>query len=194
VTALDAKGSPDLADTVWGLPGHVWEIGGALKLDLLDPEPAILAQQLLEGEIFTDRAAVYRAIAEHAVQRAAWVLHWRRTAWSRAHPGVAVQPGNTSCSNPRGFSFRWPHGAALASELDSPSAVVREAFQTFGERLGTLLDAPAGRSLRAGVDSLRLADASVRWVKPNRRANMRTNTPETADDQTCALVRRITRR
>ncbi len=68
VIALDAKGSPDLADTVWSLPGHVWQIGGPLKLDVLDPEPAILAQQLLEGEIFTDRAAVYRAIAEHAVQ------------------------------------------------------------------------------------------------------------------------------
>jgi hypothetical protein len=34
---------------------------------LLDPEPAIFAQQLLEGEIFTDRATVYRAIAEHAL-------------------------------------------------------------------------------------------------------------------------------
>src|SRR5947209_11054979 len=45
VIALDAKGSPELADTVWGLPGHVWQIGGPLKLDLLDPEPAILAQQ-----------------------------------------------------------------------------------------------------------------------------------------------------
>ncbi len=39
VIALDAKGSPDLADTVWSLPGHVWELGGPLKLDLLDPEP-----------------------------------------------------------------------------------------------------------------------------------------------------------
>ncbi len=77
IIALDTKGSPELADTVWALPGHVWQIGGPLKLDLLDPEPAILAQQLLEGETFTDRAAVYRAIAEHAVQRAAWVLCWR---------------------------------------------------------------------------------------------------------------------
>src|SRR5579872_987124 len=40
VIALDAKGSPELADTVWALPGHVWEIGGRLKPDLLDPEPA----------------------------------------------------------------------------------------------------------------------------------------------------------
>src|SRR5258708_2097273 len=77
VIALDAKGSPDLADTFHAIPGHVWEIGGQLKLDLLDAEPAILAQQLLEGEIYTDRAAVYRAIAEHAGHRAAWVLPWR---------------------------------------------------------------------------------------------------------------------
>src|SRR5919199_613952 len=77
VIALDTKGGPELADTVWGLPGHVWQIGGPLTLELLDPEPAILAQQLLEGEIFTDRAIVYRAIAEHAVQRAGWVLRWR---------------------------------------------------------------------------------------------------------------------
>jgi hypothetical protein len=63
----------------------VWEIGGPLKLDLLDPEPAILAQQLLEGETFTDGAAVFRAIAEHAVQRAAHVLRWQR---HRATPGA----------------------------------------------------------------------------------------------------------
>jgi hypothetical protein len=49
VIALDAKRSPDLANTVWNAPGHVWEMGGALKLDVLDPEPTILAQQLLEG-------------------------------------------------------------------------------------------------------------------------------------------------
>jgi hypothetical protein len=77
VVVLDLKGSPDLADTVWALAGHVWEIGGSLKLDLLDPEPAILAQQLLEGEIFTDRGTVYRAIAEHACLQAAQVLRWR---------------------------------------------------------------------------------------------------------------------
>ena len=43
-------------------------------------------------------------------------------------------------------------------ELDSPSTTVREAFHTFSERLGTLLDSPAGRSLGAGIDALRLAD------------------------------------
>src|SRR5262252_3113157 len=85
VVVLDLKGSPDLADTVWALPGHVWEIGGPLKLDLLDPEPAILAQQLLEGEIFTDRGTVYRAIAEHACLQAAHVLRWRDQARDPAH-------------------------------------------------------------------------------------------------------------
>ena len=77
VIALDCKGDQDLAETVWSLPGLVWEIGGPLKLDLLDPEPAILAQQLLEGETFGDRGAVYRAIAEHAIIRAGQVLRWR---------------------------------------------------------------------------------------------------------------------
>ncbi len=55
-----------------------------------------------------------------------------------------------------------PNGDAMAErwlvELDSPTATVREAFQTFGERLGTLLDSPAGRSLGAGSDALRVDD------------------------------------
>src|SRR5919202_5029909 len=46
VIALDTKGGPELADTVWGLPGHVWQIGGPLQLDLLDPEPALPPPQL----------------------------------------------------------------------------------------------------------------------------------------------------
>jgi hypothetical protein len=47
VIALDTKGSPELRETVWSLAGLVWQIGAPMKLDLLDPEPAILAQQLL---------------------------------------------------------------------------------------------------------------------------------------------------
>jgi hypothetical protein len=159
VIALDAKGSPELADTVWGQPGHVWEIGGPLKLDLLDPEPAILAQQLLEGEIFTDRATVYRAIAEHAVQRAAWVLRWRaeprdparilELLSSPATPAAAIRKSAPPADT---IAQRW------LVELDSPTATIREAFQTFSERLGTLLDSPAGRSLGTGDTAVQLAD------------------------------------
>src|ERR687886_2175741 len=159
VIALDTKGSPELADTVWGLPGHVWQIGGPLKLDLLDPEPAILAQQLLEGEIFTDRAIVYRAIAEHAVQRAAWVLRWRneprepkRILALLSSPAALAAAIRVSMPPNDATAERW------LAELDDPSHTMREAFQTFGERLGTLLDSPAGRSLGAGTDALRLAD------------------------------------
>jgi hypothetical protein len=43
-------------------------------------------------------------------------------------------------------------------ELDSPSAAVRDGFQTFTERLGTLLDSPVGRSLGTGETSVRLDD------------------------------------
>jgi len=159
VIALDAKGSPELADTVWGLPGHVWEIGGPLKLDLLDPEPAILAQQLLEGETFTDRAAVYRAIAEHAVQRAAWALRWREEPREPARiltllssPATLAAAIRASMPPHDRMAERW------LVELDSPSATIREAYQTFGERLGTMLDSPIGRSLGAGTDAVRLSD------------------------------------
>ncbi|MBV9172812.1 MAG: hypothetical protein JOZ81_22310 [Chloroflexi bacterium] len=159
VIALDAKGSPELADTVRGASGNVWEIGGPLKLDLLDPEPAILAQQLLEGEIFTDRAAVYRAIAEHAVQRAAWVLRWRAEPRDPARILELLSSPATLAAAIRGCA---PATNATAQrwlvELDTPTATVREAFQTFSERLGTLLDSPAGRSLGSGVPSVRLDD------------------------------------
>jgi hypothetical protein len=159
VIALDAKGSPDIADTFHALPGHVWEIGGPLKLDLLDPEPAILAQQLLEGEIFTDRAAVYRAIAEHAVQRAAWVLRWRSEPAEPARiltlissPATLAAAIRSSMPPMDPMAMRW------LVELDSPTATIREAYLTFGERLGGMLDSPVGRSLGTGANSLRLAD------------------------------------
>jgi hypothetical protein len=159
IIALDTKGSPELADTVWGLPGHVWQIGGPLKLDLLDPEPAILAQQLLEGEIFTDRAAVYRAIGEHAVQRAAHVLLWRdeprepaRILELLASPADLAAAIRDAMPLDHAMAQRW------LAELDAPSNTMREAFQTFSERLGTLLDSPAGLSLGAGSDALRLTD------------------------------------
>jgi hypothetical protein len=159
VIVLDAKGDAKLARTVWGKPGLVWEIGGPLKLDLLDEEPAMLAQQLLEGELFSDRGAVYRAIAEHAAQRAGQVLLWRgerpradRILELVASPAVlreaikqAMPPGD-------------PKGLRWLVELDSPSSTVREGFQTFAARLGSLLDSPVGRSLGTGSDAVRLHD------------------------------------
>jgi hypothetical protein len=55
-----------------------------------------------------------------------------------------------------------PQGDAMARrwlvELDSPTATIREAFLTFGERLGSLIDSPAGRSLGTGDNSLRLSE------------------------------------
>ncbi|HEX6513632.1 MAG TPA: hypothetical protein VF157_15115, partial [Chloroflexota bacterium] len=159
VVVLDLKGSPDLADTVWSLPGHVWEIGGPLKLDLLDPEPAILAQQLLEGEIFTDRGTVYRAIAEHACLQAAHVLRWRgeprepaRILELIASPAALTEAIRTAAPAGSRVAARW------ITELEAAQPTVREAFGTFAHRLGTLLDSPAGLSLGAGTDAITLSD------------------------------------
>jgi hypothetical protein len=159
VVVLDLKGSPDLADTVWALPGHVWEIGRPLKLDLLDPEPAILAEQLLEGEIFTDRATVYRAIAEHACLQAAHVLLWRgepQDPWRIleliASPTVLAGAIRGSAPSADPTVARW------LNELDNASNTVQEAFGTFAHRLGTLLDSPAGLSLGSGADAITLGD------------------------------------
>src|SRR5205807_10090517 len=129
VIGLDTKGSPELADTVWSLPGHVWQIGSPLKLDLLDPEPAILAQQLLEGEIFTDRGIVYRAIAEHAVPRAAWVLRWRDEP---REPQRILELLSSPATLAAAIRQAMPPNDSMAArwlvELDSPSATIREAF------------------------------------------------------------------
>jgi hypothetical protein len=156
---LDCKGDQSLAETVWSLPGLVWEIGGPLQLDLLDPEPAILAQQLLEGEAFGDRGAVYRAIAEHAVIRAAHVLRWRSEPLELARILELVTSPVTLAEAIR---EAMPAGDRTAqrwlAELDESSATMREGFQTFAERLGSLLDSPAGRSLGSGPDAVRLAD------------------------------------
>lgn len=166
VIALDAKGSPDLAETVWSLPGHVWTIDGPLKLDLLDAEPSILAQQLLEGETFSDRGAVYRAIAEHAVQRAAWVLRWRSEPREpRRILELLASPSTLAAAVRQAAPANDPMAQRWLLELDSPSATVREAFQTFGERLGVLLDSPAGHSLGASADAVRLADVVATGAK-----------------------------
>ena len=159
VVVLDLKGSPDLADTVRSLPGDVWEIGGPLKLDLLDPEPAILAQQMVEGEIFSDRGTVYRAIAEHACLQAAYVLRWRGEP---RDPGRILELITSPAALANAIRGSAPAGDRRATrwigDLEASSAVVREAFATFGHRLGTLLDSPAGLSLSAGGDVIRLQD------------------------------------
>ena len=159
VIALDCKGDQALAETVWSLPGIVWEIGGPLKLDLLDPEPAILAQQLLEGEAFGDRGAVYRAIAEHAIIRAGQVLRWRseplelpRILELVSSPATLAEAIREAMPAEDRTAQRW------LVELDAASTTIREGFQTFVERLGSLLDSPAGRSLGTGPEAVRLAD------------------------------------
>jgi hypothetical protein len=160
VIVLDCKGDPDLVETVRGLPGLVWEIGGPLRLDLLDPEPAILAQQLLEGEAFSDRGAVYRAIAEHAVIRAAHVLRWRSEPLELAR---ILELVSSPLMLAEAIREAMPPGDRTAqrwlTELDAPNAIMREGFQTFAERLGSLLDSPAGCSLGSGPEAVRLADA-----------------------------------
>ncbi|MBV9327471.1 MAG: HNH endonuclease [Chloroflexi bacterium] len=159
VIVLDCKGDQQLVETMWSVPGLVWEIGGPLRLDLLDPEPAILAQQMLEGEEYGDRGAVYRAIAEHAVIRAGQVLRWRAEPLDPVRILELVSSPSTLAEAIRDAM---PVGDRTAqrwlAELDEASATIREGLQTFAERLGTLLDSPAGRSLGAGADALRLAD------------------------------------
>ena len=159
VIALDCKGDRALAETVCGLPGLVWEIGGPLRLDLLDPEPAILAQQLLEGETFRDRGAVYRAIAEHTVMRAGSVLRWRAEP---LEPARILELVSSPMTLAEAIREAMPPGDRTAQrwlvELEEPSATICEGFQTFAERLGSLFDSPAGRSLGTGPEAVRLAD------------------------------------
>jgi hypothetical protein len=93
---------------------------------------------------------VYRAIAEHAVQRAAWVLRWRAEP---PEPARILELLSSPAARAAAIRQAMPPNDAMAErwlvELDSPSPTIHQAFQTFGERLGTLLDWPAGRSLGA---------------------------------------------
>lgn len=166
VIVLDAKGSPDLPPAVYDAGGLVWEVGGPLRLDVLDDEPSILAQQLLEGETFTDRAAVYRAIAEHAVQRAATVLEWQMAP---REPARILELLASPTVLREAIRDTMPPGDAVAKrwlvELDDPSRTMVEGFQTFSERLGVLLDSPAGRSLGTGPTSIRLNDVLATGTK-----------------------------
>ena len=91
-------------------------------------------------------------------------------------PPRSPRQSASRCRRTRALAQRW------LVELDSPSATVREAFQTVSERLGTLLDSPAGRSLGADDDAVRLADVlatkgvwSSRWHGRSRRSAGQTS-------------------
>ena len=101
----------------------------------------------------------YRAIAEHAVIRAGTVLRWRSQPLPPAHILELTSSPTTLAEAIRDVM---PAGDCMAlrwlAELAEPSATIREGFQTFAERLGSLLDSPAGCSLGGGPEALRLAD------------------------------------
>jgi hypothetical protein len=126
---------------------------------VLDDEPAILAQQLLEGEVYTDRAAVYRAISEHAILRAATVLKWRGEAREPARIlDMLTSPASLAASIREAMPPGDPTAQRWLTELDKPTRTHYEAYATFSDRLGSLLDSPAGRSLGTGENAIRLTE------------------------------------
>ena len=93
------------------------------------------------------------------MQRAAWVLRWRGEAPDAARIlELIATPATLANAIRSAMPPRDPMALRWLVELDSPTAIIREAYLTFGERLGSLLDSPAGRSLGAGANSLRLSD------------------------------------
>ena len=90
-------------------------------------------------------------------ERAGSVLRWRSEP---LEPARILELVSSPVTLAEAIREAMPPGDRTAqrclTELDEPSATIREGFQTFVERLGSLLDSPAGRSLGTGPEAVRL--------------------------------------
>lgn len=153
---LDGKGSASLREATWAAGGLVWSIGGHLKLDLLDPDPTILSEQLTEAARHEGPAEVYSEAATRAIQ---WIGHLLR--WDSIRPTLeAVEgllaPGSLAAALKRHHAR--PRVAQWQAELEAASPVELSGMATALMRVTRLLDSAAGESLGSGPDAIRLED------------------------------------
>ncbi len=180
VVLLDPKGSARLAARVHALGGQVWTLDGTLPVDLLDPRPWQVPDQLLEAEEYAAEARVFRDAAQLRALRAAYALAFTGAPMDLARLWEMLDRDELRATleafkgrDPR--VDQWLHElrpAIKAVKVNSQKGIAGQA----GDRgtydateeagvaglqrsLATLLDGVAIRgSLGTGPDALRLED------------------------------------
>jgi hypothetical protein len=153
---IDGKGSASMRRAIAAAGGLVWTIGGKLKLDLLDDDPTVLAEQLTEAARHEGPAEVFTEAAARAIQ---WIGHMH--AWEGRQPTLEsvealLHPESLKASLAR-HSGRY-RVAQWQAELAGAGATELSGMATALMRVTRLIDSAAGPSLGAGIDAARLDD------------------------------------
>lgn len=153
---LDAKGSRSLAESVRAGGGLVWTIGGSLKLDLLDPDPTTLADQLTEAARHNGPSEVFSEAAARAIQWIGWILRWESLTPTLERVEALLEPGALAASLKR--HQRRPRVAIWQAELKAASDAELSGMGSALMRVTRLIDSAAGPSLGTATDAIRLED------------------------------------
>lgn len=156
VIVIDGKGSPVLRESVRFAGGLVWTIGGSLKLDLLDPDPTVLAEQLTEASRHAGPSEVFSEAAARAIQWIGHVLVWQGiTPTLEAVEDLLLEGALKKALHP--FKARPRVGRWLA-EIEAMTDVELSGMRTALMRITRLIDSAAGPSLGTGIDAARFED------------------------------------
>lgn len=153
---IDGKGAPVLRESVRAAGGLVWTIGGRLKLDLLDPDPTILAEQLTEASRHAGPSEVYTEAAARMIQWCGYLLAWQnKTPTLEAIENLMLGGALKKALQP--FKAR-PRVERWLAELEDMTEVELSGMRTALMRITRLIDSAAGPSLGAGVEAARFED------------------------------------
>ena len=153
---IDAKGSRAMQEAIAAAGGLVWTIGGRLKLDLLDPDPTVLAEQLTEAARHEGPAEVFSEAAARACQWIGHLLRWEATPPTLEAVEALLNPTMLAAALKR--NQRRPRVPIWQAELAAASVTELSGMATALMRVTRLLDSAAGPSLGAGIDAARFED------------------------------------
>lgn len=153
---IDGKGSLALQEAIYAAGGLVWSIGGRLKLDLLDPDPTVLAEQLTEATRHDGPSEVYTEAAARAFQWIGYLLKWSSKPLTLEHIEPLLLPGKLGDAL-REFPQQ-PRAAQWLAELADLSDTELSGMRSALMRVTRLIDSAAGPSLGSGSDAVRLDD------------------------------------
>lgn len=153
---LDAKGSRSLARAVVSGGGLVWTIGGRLKLDLLDPDPTTLADQLTEATRYAGPSEVFAESAAAVIQWIGHVLRWEGVPPTLELVETLLEPGALALALKR--HQRRPRVPLWQTQLAGMKDVQLSGVATALMRVGRMIDSTAGPSLGTALDAIRLED------------------------------------
>lgn len=187
---IDGKGAPVLRESVRAAGGLVWTIGGRLKLDLLDPDPTILAEQLTEASRHAGPSEVYTEAAARMIQWCGYLLAWQnKTPTLEAIENLMLGGALKKALQP--FKAR-PRVERWLAELEDMTEVELSGMRTALMRITRLIDSAAGPSLGAGVEAARFEDVVQGGGESDERIRLvRLWRGEAADRQRQPTLQRV---